>query len=230
MAKAVRVVGRAPRSGDQAQRNGTSEPVSGSGVAEITTPTGATQVVLTESEKKWYETHRDEYLGERDWSTTDLSQLDQLLSLELILQRFSAWSSAMAKYDGTPLSVRDVSQLSIRIKDTTALANSIRDALGLSRAAKLAEAQSVQAYLFKLRTRAREFGQMRTEQEQKAIEILKELAAHVGMFDRSTDQERRVAGFPNEAALIQWFRLKMPEFDAIDADFRQRQQRWVGEL
>ena len=227
MVERVRVTGRTEREPQprKPQQQNTDE-----GPYFVTTPSGAEQEVLSSAERDWYERHRDEYLGEREWQSTDLSQLDQLLAAEMTQWRCSSWVSALKDHTGRPLTIKDVAGLQIRNKDAMNMANMLRDALGLSRAAKLAEAKSVQAYLFTLRNRAREFGQMRNEQIIKAVELWRELEAHVGAFDRSNSREKQVIGFPDEAALVQWVRTKIPEFNRIDEEFRRNQGKWIGTL
>lgn len=229
MAERVRVTGREPRE-EEPTAPATTAVAADAGELTVTTPSGSAQKVLTQEEAQWYEAHAAAYLRERTFAPSDLNELDQLMSAELQIMRFNAWVNQGHRWDGTPLPLRDISGLMRRVSDASEHARKLRDRLGISRAARMAEAQSPQAYLFNLRRRAREFGVMRQEQLIKAIDLWRELEAHVGAFDRSDAQERQVIGFVDEAAIVAWIRNKIPEFNEIDESFRKGQQKWVSTL
>lgn len=129
----------------------------------------------------------------------------------------------LARRDGTVYWTGNSSQI-----------DSIKKAMGLNKAARDAEANtdSVADYIQNLKARAKAFGIHRETQLRKALELMNELHAIVGAFDRSDQEEREKIGFESEAEILEWIRNTMlPEYTAIDEHFRQHDQRyWVRSL
>ena len=197
---------------------------------KVISAAGTELSVLTASEAAWYVKQRDAYLAMRQYQTSELSELDLLLSLELQAARANIQVASGRDHTGRALSLTDIGSIQRRVKDSMGLAGSLRDSLGFSRSAKAEAASSPQTYLNNLRLRAREFGQMRNEQIIAAIALWKELEGRVGAFDRGNAREREDMGFKDEAALLDWVRLQFPVFNEIDAEFRRQQGKWIGTL
>ena len=194
--------------------------------------TGRVISVLTQEEASWFNTARDTYLRQTKFTEhTDMQDLDRLLVHELMVYRWTCWISAGVDYDDN---VADEHDLQRNIKLYSDQITKIKESMGLTKKARdeRAEKGNFAEYLTNLKARAKEFGIHREEQLDKALELLNELFAVVGAFDRSDAQEREKMGFKDEAEILKWIReVAQPEYQALDDYFRANQQRyWVRDL
>lgn len=223
MALAVR---GGPRS--QATPQGSAQPPQ---LHQVVTASGEELTVIGDAERRWFEATRDRYLADYALTeTTDLRDLDRLLVLELLSYRMGAHLAAGADYYGAMI---DEDKLRKQLREFSTEVNKVKDQLGMSKAArdKAANEGSVAQYLTELRARAKAFGIKRNHEVTKAIALLKELFALITAFDNSDEEERAKLGLESPDDILQWVRdVAKPEFDAIDAHFRQTQQRlWIRE-
>ncbi len=188
--------------------------------------------VLTRAEKDWFESSRDLYLAQtRFTENTDKMDLDRLLSLELMVFRWTNHLAAGVDYEDQAI---DEGSLQRDLKLYSDQITKVKESMGLTKKARDDKAKqgNFADYLTELKSRAKEFGLHREEQLDKALELFNELSAVVSAFDRADGEEREKMGFKDEAAVLQWIReTAIPEYQAIDAYFRQNQQRyWVRTL
>lgn len=112
--------------------------------------------------------------------------------------------------------------------------NKIKESMGLTKKARDAVANegNFAGWLSDLKARAKVFGVHREAQLTKALVLMQELSAVIGTFDRSDEEERRKIGFEDERAIITWIRdVMLPEFQIVDAHFREHAQRyWVRDM
>lgn len=188
--------------------------------------------VLSDSEVRWFNATRDDYLSQTKFTeTTDLRDLDRLLVHELMIFRWTQWLARGGDYDGLEVdehvirrSMREYSEQITKIKESMGLNKKARD---------LASSEGdLSSRWANLTRRAKEFGVHREEQLKTALVLMNELSTVVGTFDRSDQEERLKVGFTDEAEIVDWIRtIMLPEFRKVDEHFRKNQQRfWVREL
>ena len=194
---------------------------------------GHTLEVQGDSERNFYEAQKQKYQAENKFTAiADLTDLDRLLFLELLMFRWSNFLSSGRDYDGF-LQPGQEDQLRKNIKETAPLISQIKNDLGLTLNQRTKEqAESVGAYITELKKRAKEHGIRREEQLTKALCLIEELSSLVGTFDRSNNLERGKLGLESEADIVDWIRTSMlPEYREIDDYFRTHKQRfWVGRV
>ena len=199
----------------------------------VTTPSGQTIEVLTDSERTFYEGQALRYQTENKFTnTSDLLDLDRLVFLELLVFRASSWLGRGTFYDGAVLSDRSESDCRKAMKENSELISRVKNDLGLTKAARdKADYESVGAYLTQLKQRAKEFGVHREKQLTKGVTLCHQLFAIVGAFDRADAVERGKIGFESEADILEWVRTTMkPEFQAVDDHFAKNVQRYWTDL
>ena len=198
---------------------------------QVASPSGQPLRVLGQSEVDFYNSEKDKYLSQNGFTNnSDLLDLDRLLFLELIAYRQSVFIGAGRDYDGLVVNTKEAERT---LKEANDQIGKIKSDLGINKSARdKAQAESVGAYLSDLKARAKEFGVHREKQLTKAITLCQQLFSIIGAYDRSDETERGKIGFETEAEILDWIREVMrPEFDAVDAHFRQHQQRyWVRRL
>jgi hypothetical protein len=185
--------------------------------------------VQTQDEADWFEATRDAYLEQlRFTEKTDLIDLDRLLIHELMIFRWTQYSTAGTDYDGDLI---DEKRVTTDIKAYSDQINKIKDSMGLNKKARdLAAAEGdFSQWIADLKQRAKIFGVHRERQLTKALTLVQELHSIVGVFDRSDADERGRIGFESEKDIVKWIRETMlPEFDIIDQHFQENEQRyWI---
>jgi hypothetical protein len=195
----------------------------------VTQVCGIELTVLTQAEQHWFNSARDSYLSQTKFTeTTDLNDLDRLIGLELTVFRLTHWLSAGHDYndfevDDTLLrrNVREYSEQITRVKSSMNLNKAARD--------DAANSGDLAVYISELLAKAKEFGIHRETQLTRALVLMNELAAIVGAYDRSDEEERERLGFQDESEIVDWVRTRMlPEYREIDEHFRTHSQKyWI---
>ncbi len=193
---------------------------------------GAELTVLTESERTWFETSRDTYLEQTKFTqTTDLRDLDRLLSLELAVFRMTQHVAAGQDYDGYEI---DEVLTRRNLREYSEQINRVKSSMGLNKAARdeAASGGDVSAFISDLKSRAKIFGIHREKQLGRALVLMNELSAIVGAYDRSDAEERARLGFTDEKEILEWVRQRMlPEYKELDEHFRENDQRyWIRSM
>lgn len=189
--------------------------------------------VQGDGERDFYQAQKRRYLAENKFTAiADLTDLDRLLFLELLMFRWSNFLSSGRDYDGY-LQPGQEDQLRKNIKETAPLVSVIKNDLGLTMSQRTKEqADSVGAYITELKKRAKEHGIKREEQLTKALCLIEELSSLVGTFDRSNALERSKVGLESAEDIVDWIRTSMlPEYREVDEYFRTAKQKfWVGRV
>ena len=197
---------------------------------KVKTVTGHEIELIDRREKNFYETARDKYLSEFSFSMhNDLRALDRLLLLETQMFRHQWMLASGIDYDGVDLDAADETALRRAVKETAPQITEIQKDLGLTKAAREADDDTVASYLEKLRVRAREHGVRREKQLGRALELMNEAMAIAGAYKRSNENERRKLGFETADDVVDWLlEVAKPRYDEIDAYFREHQQKfWI---
>lgn len=204
------------------------ELVEGGGVIKVVGPSGAVYDVIHESERDYWETTVTKYLSDYKFTnSSDLQDLDRVVSTELLLYRYQQWTQLEKDYFGESI---DVVETNRAYKEKSAELRQIKKSLGIEKVAREKDqGDSVAAYIENLRRRAHEFGIMRNEQAVKAITLWQELIALLTFHDKCTKEERKEQHIEIED-LIEWIRQVIPEFEEIDTEFKKTTQKlWISE-
>ncbi len=193
-----------------------------------TLPSGEPFPVMTSHEVAWVEHRSRRYATELDFTTlVDRDTLDHLVRLKLLSHRYQTWVAAGKNYSNQPVVPGDWRPSIIAYAQEI---RQIEKGLGIDKPTrdKAKGEGSLSAYISALLLRARAFGILRSKQLARALTLVKELQTLVVFYDNCTPTER--AKFKaSEAAIVNWVRTVMiPEYDAIDAHFREHeQQMWA---
>lgn len=196
---------------------------------EVTAPSGATFVVITESEVKQFNDVVKRYTSDNHFTNvSDLQDLDRIVFLEVMCHRYSLWVSVGHDYFGDPVSEPDLNK---QIKDMSTEVRQLKKSLSLDKDSRDKDkGQDIASYIHNLGIRAREFGVKRNEQAVEAVTLFHELKSLVEFHENCTEDERRENGIKMED-LYEWIRdIAIPKFVKIDDEFREKQSYWVRDL
>lgn len=197
----------------------------------VTLPTGATLEVATDEEQDFLDTLASRYIEQLAFtSASDLVDLDRVLEMELISHRWNRWVLAREDYAGRRI---DDLALADKLKGLSLEIRQLKKQLGIDRTTreKARGDGSVAQYLVRILAAAKEFGVHREEQLQKALELAFQLISLWQVRANSDADELAGLGLTDED-IFEWVeQVFMPEFLAIDAYFREHNQRfWVRQL
>lgn len=190
-------------------------------------PSGGTFWVY-QREVQYFQERSKKYQKDHKFTNTgDLATLDQILMLELLAWRWLNWTSQQKDYWGDAINESGYAR---SIKDVSAELRQLKGSLGIDKVTrdKQRGEDSVSTYLQNLRIRAKEFGITRETQLDKALELFNQLKALLTLHDNCTPDER-IEMACTDPEVLDWIRsIAIPEYDAIDAHFRENSQRmWV---
>lgn len=195
----------------------------------VVTPSGGDLSLLTSEEADWYCDRRDEYMQQNKFTNqSDLADLDRVLLMETMINRWSTWLSRGFDYMQARVDERATQK---SIADYSKELRQVKRALGIDKATRDKDKQdSVGDFVDTLLRRAKEFGVHRNQQYEKAVTLIYELKAMVRMYDRCDEEERKELDLSPES-IMEWIRTNMvEEWDEIDEAFRENQKTWIREL
>ncbi len=197
---------------------------------EVALVSGETLRVQAQAEARWFIATRDTYLAQTKFTeTTDLQDLDRLLTLELTVFRLTQHLASGEDYDG--FEIEDPTLLRRNLREYSEQITRLKESMGLTKRSRDEAASSgdFATWLANLQTRAKIFGVHRERQLTKALVLMNELSAIVGAYDRSDTEERAKLGFEDEKEIVDWIRGRMlPEYRELDDHFRTNEQRyWI---
>jgi hypothetical protein len=195
---------------------------------DVTTPSGATIMVMNQSEADYYDQVHKRYLTDNKFkNVSDILELDRILIMELMCYRWGIWILAEEDYYGRKINPTEVQK---SIETYSREIRGIKKDLGIDKSTRDKDkGDSIAEYIQMLGIRAKEFGVSRNKQSGKAIEILMEAMALITLYENSTDSERKEfkANFED---IIDWFKSRFDEFNKIDAELRKNQAMWIRDL
>jgi len=171
------------------------------------------------------------YLAENHFANvSDFQDVDRMLLMELMCFRWGTWISQGYDYDAGPV---DLDELQKAIRTHSGEVRMVKKQLEIDTVSrnKSRGEDSVAGYISNLLARAKEFGVMREEQLAAALNLAQELKALVTLHLNCDEVERAEMHMEIEDVLRWITDVFVPEFDAVDAYFRQHSQRlWVRSL
>lgn len=206
-----------------------SENPFGAQLFSVQSPTGSTFALQTEGEAQWYERQRDLYLEHNRFTNiSDLEDLSRLLTLEIMVYRWSTWLTQGFDY----LSSRvDEAMLQKNIKEYSAEVRLLKQSLGIDRATREKDkGESVGMYITKLLERAKATGVHRNEQYEFSVTSFWEVVSMIRTYDRCDEQERRELDLSTDS-IVDFIRTKLiPKWEEINNSFAEEQKIWIREL
>lgn len=201
---------------------------------DVTLPSGATFTAMTPGEAD-YLTERVRRYGEDNTfvNISDLQDLDGMLVLELLRQRWTQWLASRGDYDGKAIDEarlrQDVAGLSRELRQ-------VKKTLGIDKPARdrVRGEGSVAQRWAALQHRAKLMGVMRNEQAAASISWAMQLFGLI-TFARNLDEDDRIQYRMTDGDLVIWVWEKMrPAISEIDRRFRQdgpeAQKYWIKDV
>lgn len=195
----------------------------------VRSPTGSDFNLQTEGEAQWYERQRDQYLKDnRFTNVSDLEDLGRLLTLEIMMYRWTTWLTQGFDYLAARINETEVKNA---IKEYSVEIRLVKASLGIDRAQREKDkGESAGDYIAVLLARAKEFGIHRDEQYAKAVTYLWELISMVETHDRCDESERRELDL-TPVSIVDWVRTTvLPDWSALNDGFRNNQKIWITDL
>jgi hypothetical protein len=195
----------------------------------VTTPTGSDLNLQTEGEAQWYEKQRDQYLKDNRFvNVSDLEDLSRLLTLEIMVYRWTTWLTQGFDYIAGLI---NQTELKNSIKEFSTEIRLVKASLGIDRVTRERDkGETVGDYTAMLLKRAKEFGIHRNQQYAQAVTFLWQLISDVQTYDRCDAQEREELDLSPET-IVGYIRDTItPEWDAINKSFRKQQTIWIADL
>lgn len=195
----------------------------------VKTPTGSQFNLQTEGEAEWYERQRDQYLlHNRFVNVSDLEDLSRLLTLEIMVYRWTTWLTQGFDYIAGLI---NQTELKNSIKEFSTEIRLVKASLGIDRLTRERDkGETVGDYVATLLKRAKEFGIHRDDQYAKAVTFIWQLISDVQTYDRCDAQERRELDLSPEATMEYIRTTIIPEWDAMNQAFRDNQKVWIADL
>ena len=196
---------------------------------QVQTPSGSDINLQTQEEADWYENRRDRYLTDNHFpNVSDLLDLDRLLTMEVMINRWSLWLAQGFDYFHARV---DEGQLKSNIKEYSVEVRLTKGSLGIDKFNRDKDkGESLADYTTHLLKRAKEFGYHRNEQYELVVTKFYEMRAMVMTYDRCDEEERTQLDLSLET-ITQWIRDKViADFDEHSEAFRKNQAIWVREM
>ncbi len=194
-----------------------------------TSPTGAEIHLQAQEEADWYEAQKQLYLSHnRFTNASDLNDLERLLTLEVMVYRWSRWLTRGFDYVYNVVSPQ---ALKSNIREWSTEIRLLKQSLGIDKATREKDrGEDLAEYIQNLLRRAKEFGYHRNQQYELAVTKLYQLRSLVLTHDRCDEEERRELDLSPES-IIEWIRSDVvPAWDELEASFRKTQSVWIREL
>lgn len=195
----------------------------------VESPTGNAINLQTQAEARWYEKQMGEYLSHnRFTNVSDFQDLDRLLTLEVMVYRWSTWLTQGFDYLAGRV---DESALKNAIKEYSVEIRLLKAALGIDRVNREKDkGDNLGDYISTLLLRAKEFGVQRNLEYEKSVTSIWELITMVETYDRCDEQERRELDLSPES-IMEWVRVRLiPEWTEMQEAFRKNQKIWIQDL
>jgi len=195
----------------------------------VDTPSGATLNLMAIEEQAYYAQRKTQYLTHNHFvNVSDLQDVDRLLTLEIMVYRWSVWLTRGFDY---VMSRVDEHALKTNIKEYSTEIRLLKQSLGLDKVTRERDkGESVGDYLENLKRRARQFGVHRNNQYEVAVTMMARLKTMVNTLDRCDAEEREELDL-SEESILEFIREQIiGPFDQIDEDFRKEQKVWIKEL
>lgn len=196
---------------------------------QVQSPAGSAINLQTREEADWYEDRRDRYMIDNHFpNVSDVMDLDRLLTLEVMVYRWSLWLTQGFDYMQARV---DENQLRTFIKDYSVETRLLKQSLGIDKATRDKEkGESLADYVANLLVRAKEFGYHRNDQYEKAVTRFYELRSMIMTYDRCDPEERALLDLSFES-IFGWIRDNVvKDWDEMSDAFRKEQAIWVRNM
>lgn len=202
------------------------ETVSEEGIP-VDLPSGARYFVLTRAEAAYLEDSIKRYMSDNHFiNVSDIRDIDRMISLELLIHRWTMWISKGRNYYDEDVNIKQHSDM---VQDASREVRQIKKGLGLDKATRdrTRGDDSVAALWDNLKRRAQEFGYLRNDQFVATITAFQRVKAILQFHDNCDEIERKENACDIDD-VISILREEIRKFDAVDEEFRHSKQTlWV---
>lgn len=195
----------------------------------VKSPTGSDVNLQTEAEANYYDRQRDKYLRDnRFTNVSDFQDLDRLLTLEIMVHRWSNWLTQGFDYLASRVNEKELKD---SIKEYSTEIRLLKAALGIDRVNREKDkGETLGDYIQTLLLRAKEFGYARNKEYEKSVTLIWELVNMIQTYDRCDEQERRELDLSHDS-IIDWIRVRMiKDWDDLQNKFRADQTTWIHDV
>lgn len=193
----------------------------------VTLPSGNTFYCLTSNEERYLTERIRRYLSDNHFvNISDVADLDNMVTFELLMHRWSLWLSKGRDYYDEDISIKLYSDM---LNNYSTELRQLKKSLGVDKSTrdKTRGDDSVAAYWDNLKRRAQEFGYMRNEQFAQVITAFKRIQAMVQFYENCDSIERKENACEIDDVL-DVIREEISKFDLIDEEFRFNvQTMWI---
>lgn len=191
-------------------------------------PSGGMQPVANQAEQQWL-TRVVERYGEEIRLTvvTDIMELDRILIMELLVHRYGIFLGQGEDYQGKPV---DADRLNVEVNKKSLELRGLKKLVGLDKPTrdKARGEGSIYAWIQDVLMRAKGFGVHREKQLDAALEGINELIGMVTFYRNASDAQRREFRHTADDILDWIWDVLRVEYEAIDAHFREHEQKlWI---
>lgn len=193
---------------------------------DMTGPSGGKFTVLTVEESQHYQSLVERYMDHNSFdNVTDLQDLESVLRLEILANRYANFLSTEVDYYGEDI---DKSQTTNMLKVVEQELRSKKSHLGLDKVTRSKDnSTSINEKWNDILDRARRFGYHRNKQAVTAVTMLMEIIAKLTIQDNlETEEEHKIEGV-TDRDIITWLKETVrPQFEKIDRDFLENEQQY----
>lgn len=204
------------------------------------TPAGGTLTVQHSDEKEYYTSAMRNYMETYKFTDfSDLMDLTRLLAFEVTVNRWQTFINRDKNYLDEELSVVERENYRKAVDSASSSISRLKEQLGMTRAERDAQNETVAGYIAQLRKRAAEFGVLRNAQAVEAHNQLGAILGKVGAFLRASPRERsmmrieiggKVETMSDAETILRWINTDVAAaFNEIDEAFRNGQQKYWTE-
>lgn len=192
----------------------------------VTTPAGSVLNLQTQEEADWYNDRCSRYQHDNQFpNVSDLQDLDRLLTLEILVFRWSQWMAQGYDYLYTRV---EETQLKNNIREYSVETRLLKASLGIDKMTRdKVKSESLADYVENLLKRAKQFGYHRNDQYEMAVTKFYELRTMVMTYDRCDQEEREHLDLSPEK-ILEWIRDNViKDWDDLAEAFRKEQSVWI---
>lgn len=191
----------------------------------IKTPSKNYLTVLTKEEKEYgaqmFKRYEEEYQFE---NPADISLLESLVSMQILLFRYSNWLTSGVDYDGNPIEYETVQNMMINCQREI---RQLQDTLGISRKSRLGSDAKPAEIIMEIAKKAKEYGVMKNQVAWKFLLAYYEIRHLIGLYKRCDDVDRKRLGATAEETIEKIDKI-LSEIEQYEEEFRQKRKLWIS--
>lgn len=190
----------------------------------VRTPSGNKFEVMTKQEKDYasdlFKKYESEYKFE---NPADITLLESLVSLQILLFRYSSWLTKQQDYEGNPIDIREIQSLVIELQREV---RQLQDTLGISRKSRMGADAKPAEIISEILKKAKEYGVHKNQVAWKFLLAYYEIKHYIGLYRRCDDVDRKRLGVTAEE-VIDKIESVISEIARFEEEFKQKRKLWL---